>query len=247
MLLLFVAVLFFIIIAISRKRKENFLALIAEEKIKLQQAELNKKDALLRERERIIKDLHDELGGSLNSIRIISDLLLHQKPAPEKMLECIAKISSASKNISHQIKTVVWSLDYEKDSLYSLIEFIKHYANELLEYSTISLSVIEQHHAVDIPVSGLFRKNVFLVVKESLNNATKHSNATTLLLEMKLSENAFLLKIRDNGVGIKKINPFGNGLKNMSKRMEEIQGNFEITGEDGTSIQISVPLPVSSL
>ena len=207
------------------------------------QEELEKQISINQERERIIKDLHDDLGGSLNSIRLITDLILNQKLSEDKVHECVTKISNTSKNISQQIKTVIWSLDNEKDSLFNLIEFIKHYSIEFIEFSSIELTIVDIYNYENISINGFFRKNVFLTVKESLNNILKHANASKINLEIHVIENILKIEIKDNGSGIEKINPEGNGLKNMKNRIREINGELSFLNNNGTQICIHVPLP----
>lgn len=206
------------------------------------QDELEKQISINQERERIIKDLHDDLGGSLNSIRLITDLILNKKLNDEKVHECVTKISNASKNISQQIKTVIWSLDNEKDSLFNLIEFIKYYSIEFIEFSSIELTIVDKYNYENISINGFFRKNVFLTVKESLNNIIKHADASKIILEIQVIDKILKIEIKDNGNGIEKVNPDGNGLKNMKKRIAEINGDLSFLNNNGTQICIHVPL-----
>lgn len=207
------------------------------------QEELEKLKSINSERERIIKDLHDDLGGSLNSILIISDLILKQKPSEEKIYECVTKISSTSKTISQQIKTVIWSLDNEKDSLFNLIEFIKYYSLEFIEFSSIELTITDNYNYENVSINGFFRKNVFLIIKESLNNIVKHANASQINIEIQVIDKILRIDIKDNGNGIEKVNPEGNGLKNMKNRITEINGKLTFLNNNGTQICINVPLP----
>lgn len=206
------------------------------------QEELEKQISINQERERIIKDMHDDIGGSLNSIRLISDVILERNLPEEKMYECVTKIASTSKNISHQIKTVVWSLDAEKDSLINLIEYIKHFAFDLFQFSPIELKFTTNLPFEDSFINGFFRKNVFLVIKESLTNILKHSSATNAEIKIEVASEILLIEISDNGIGINNTNPNGNGIKNINKRIIEINGEVTITNCNGTLLKISTPL-----
>lgn len=206
------------------------------------QEELERLKSIHQERERIIKDLHDELGGSLNSIQLISDLILNNNFNQEKQIECVAKISNTSRVVSQQIKTVIWSLDTEKDTLFSLIEYIKQYAILFLSPTSINLIFQNCYSENDIAVSGFFRKNIFLAVKEILNNCVKHSNASEIAISISNDSNLLLITIHDNGKGIQNNNPFGNGLKNIKNRIESINGNLSINNSNGTLINFNAPL-----
>lgn len=242
LLLLFIGGVFFLLLLISRKRKLNFQHLIIEEKIKSQNLEIEKKNIVIKERERIIRDLHDDLGGSLSSIQLMSDLIINHKLEEGKLKESITKISETSKNISQQIKTVVWSLDSEKDTLQNLIEYINYYSRDFFQPTSISFefnnSISENHF-----ISGFLRKNIFLVLKEALTNIIKHSNATKVSLDIKATMDSIYITIADNGIGIENINHFGNGLKNMKNRIAEINGTIFIQNCEGTLINIEVILP----
>jgi two-component system, NarL family, sensor histidine kinase DesK len=241
LLLIFIGGIFLLLLLISRKRKLNFQQLIMEEKIKSQNLEIEKKNILIKERERIIKDLHDDLGGSLNSIQLIGDLIMNHDLEEIKLKESIAKISNTSKNISQQMKTVVWSMDSEKDSLLNLVEYINYYSKDFFQPTAIQFE-FTNNTIEDKFISGFLRKNIFLVIKEAINNIIKHSNATRASVDFKIVDNTILIAIKDNGIGIEAINSFGNGLKNIKNRIAEINGSITIQKENGTLILIEVGL-----
>ena len=241
-LLIFIIGIFFLLILISRKRKLNYQQMIIEEKIKSQNLEIEKKDILIKERERIIKDMHDDIGGSLNSIRLISDVILEHKLPEEKMFECISKIALTSKNISQHIKMVVWSLDVEKDSLINLIEYVNVFTVDLFQYSPIALKLNTNLTFKDYSINGFFRKNIFLVIKESLTNIQKHSLATNAEIKIEVINNNLLIEIKDNGIGFEGTNSNGNGIKNIKNRISEINGHITFSNFNGTKLKIIAPL-----
>jgi signal transduction histidine kinase len=93
-------------------------------------------------------------------------------------------------------------------------------------------------------VSGVKRRNIFLVLKESINNVMKHAKATLVEINIRFENEQMLVEIVDNGKGIdpEKLNQFGNGLKNMQRRMESIGGSFIILNNNGTTIKLEMPL-----
>jgi signal transduction histidine kinase len=92
-------------------------------------------------------------------------------------------------------------------------------------------------------VSGEFRRNIYLTVKEALHNVVKHSQASELTLVIEVGKN-LVIDIQDNGVGFDKnsVRAFSNGLFNMQKRIGEIGGRIEILNQNGTLVKISVPV-----
>jgi signal transduction histidine kinase len=205
------------------------------------QEELEKLKTIHLERERIIKDLHDELGGSINSIQIISSLILNNNLAIEKTIESVVKITEISKSVSQQINMVIWSLDTQKDTLINLIEYIKQYCIQFLEPTNIKLIISNDYDNKNISVSGFYRKNIFLTVKEIINNCAKHSKATKVNLSIITKNDELIISIHDNGVGFHNINPFGNGLTNIEKRIEDINGKLNIEFDNGTNVWFIVP------
>jgi signal transduction histidine kinase len=99
-------------------------------------------------------------------------------------------------------------------------------------------------HIPETDVSGVKRRNIFLVLKESINNVMKHAKATEVEINIRFEGNSMLIEITDNGKGIdsEKLNQFGNGLKNMQRRMEGIGGSFSILNTNGTTVKLEMPL-----
>ncbi len=230
---------------------KNKLELI--EKVKMKEAinqekeklEYERELAVLRaqqeERNRISADMHDELGSGVTAIRLMSEIAIQK--TKENPVEEITKISSSANELMTKMNAIIWSMNTGNDTLASTIAYIRSYASEYLdnfkiEYKINTPSVVPPHE-----ISGSRRRNIFLVVKESLNNIMKHAKASVVEINMTVNH-SFLISIADNGVGISnKINThFGNGLKNMQRRIETIGGNFSIQTGTGTTILIEVPL-----
>lgn len=205
------------------------------------QEELDRVVSINAERERIIRDLHDELGGNLNSIALISDLIVQKNLSENDREEAIARIAGTARHISQQIRTVIWSLDETKDSLHNLSDYIRWYASQFFDLTGVNLTVTDPRDYPDDYVSALFRKNVFLVVKEALTNISKHAKAKTVVIAIVVSNDWLTIDITDDGIGLQ-TNGNGNGLGNMSKRMEEISGRFNVSATHGTTISIAAPI-----
>ena len=93
-------------------------------------------------------------------------------------------------------------------------------------------------------VSGEFRRNIYLVVKEALHNIVKHAQANQVMISFEISKD-LVIRIKDDGIGFDPAHarPYSNGLLNMKKRMTDIDGSLEIKNDHGTTIILSVPLP----
>lgn len=230
-----VADIFLFTLALQRKVADNEKSLI--------NAAIARQQAVAKERERIIADLHDDVGGGLSSIRMMSDLMVLKEGEHPESPNFASKISFTAKDIAQRMNTIIWSLNTENDSLHNFAEYVRQYGVSFFENSDIKFNY---KASADLPentqLSGGQRKNLFLITKESFHNILKHSGATEADVSITLINNKLRLVIQDNGKGLQNNNSFGNGLKNMQKRMNEIGGNFDIHTHNGTVITVSVQL-----
>jgi len=199
---------------------------------------------LYNERDRITADLHDEIGGGLSTIRILSDIHknVNDIDTHKKFAE---KIAEVSEDISQKMRTIIWALKPENDTLNNFIPYINDYAKSYFETTSI-----QYHFSQDIDVAinenkllkNTIRKNLFLCVKEALTNILKHAAATAVYIDIVVNKNNQInIVITDNGKGIYSTNQLGNGMYIMEKRMHEINGKFSSKSESGkTQLQFSV-------
>ena len=188
------------------------------------------------ERNRISADMHDDLGAGVTTISLYSELAkskLANNPIPE-----IEKISTSANDLLNKMNAIIWSMSSSNDLLGNMIAYIRSYALEYFEDTSITCKIDIPENLPNIQVIGEIRRNVFLVVKEALNNVLKHAKATEVNITLIRVEDGLTLYIQDNGVGIdmEKLRQFGNGLKNMKKRMADIHVDFSIENKNGTLI-----------
>jgi signal transduction histidine kinase len=141
------------------------------------------------------------------------------------------------------MNAIIWSMNSKNDSLGNLIAYIRAYSTEYLEGTSVNCKVTIPLDIPEKELSGDKRRNIFLCVKETLNNMLKHSGATGLTIDI-LTDGMLTIRIHDNGRGIdlQKIRQFGNGLQNIKRRMESIGGDFEIKNNNGTETTLTLPL-----
>lgn len=213
----------------------------AENQMKEYEKELAVFKAQQEERDRISADMHDELGSGMTAIRLMSEI------ARNKMKENtpveIEKISHSADEVLNKMNAIIWSMNSGNDTVDNLISYIRSYALEYFENTPINCRVNIPELVDKIEVSGDKRRNIFLCVKETLNNAMKHSSATEISINIVIRERLEIF-ITDNGVGIdlKRLRQFGNGLKNIAKRMESIGGSYKIENHEGTITILTLPL-----
>ncbi len=190
------------------------------------------------ERNRISADMHDDLGAGMTTIRLYSELAktrLEGQVVPE-----LNKISSSANELIDNMNAIIWSMNNQNDSLENMIGYIRRYAMEYLENTGIKPTVQIPEKLPNLVINGTIRRNIFLVIKEALQNVVKHSHASEVIITMSKEPDGFSLVIHDNGKGIdfENLRPHSNGLKNMKKRMEDINLDFKIENHQGTFIRM---------
>lgn len=223
---------------VKRQRDQRQLAALELERLQ-GRTEL----AQLRVRHRLNEDMLMELGTGLEALRIRSALSSSLEQQPEAR-ERMARIAALATELSTGLKHIVWALDSGRSSLAETVRFTTHYAST---YTAQHGLVLHADVPADIPdrlLSMEQRRNIFLVVKEALHNVVKHAQATEVELRIRCGE-AIEVHLADNGQGMADAqgHKAGNGLRNMRKRIEAIGGRFEMRSENGTAIEITVPLP----
>ena len=210
-----------------------------------------RQQATLQERERIVADLHDDVGGGLSSIRMVSDLMLQEskKQNNELIANFAEKISASTKDIAQRMNTIIWSLNIKNDSIRNFAEYVRAYGLEYFEMAPVQFkSTLPNLLPADMELSGEQRKNLFFILKEAFHNTLKHAEAHNCKVEMEVENKKLLISVFDDGLGNKseatEINRgFGNGLRNMQKRMSEINGHLDIQFlNEGTRLFIELPL-----
>lgn len=196
-----------------------------------------------RMRNTIARDLHDDIGSTLSSINIISQMALKDANGSSSHFQRIAQHSSS---MMESMSDIVWSINPSNDSLEQVIGKMKEFAAEMLDPLDIeyTFSGEENLQAVKLDVST--RKNLFLIFKEAINNAAKYSSAKSIKIDFRKVNNSIKLRIQDNGKGFEVQNNFtGNGLKNMKERAKNIQGQLSLKSSVGTGTDLTLSIPIT--
>ncbi len=239
------SIIFFLLGLTYKNRKELITGIKEQEALKLvaEKKEFETQIAVFKaqqeERNRISADMHDDLGAGMTTIRLYSELAkakLAHIPLPE-----IDKISSSADELLIKMNAIIWSMSSSNDTLGNMIAYIRSYALEYFENTGVNCKIVIPENLPNIEVIGEIRRNVFLVIKEALNNILKHAEATEVKITLKRNDIFLTLYIHDNGKGINldDLRQFGNGLKNMKKRMNSIDIEFTIENKNGTLITLN--------
>ena len=212
-------------------------------RLELQRIMLERKQAIEKERTRIATDMHDDLGAGLSQIKFLSEAIGMKRQKQLPIEEEVSSIRSFSDEMIDKMGEIVWALNEKNDTLSDLLSYTRSHAVEYLAQNGIKCHIEEPENFPPINVSGEFRRNIYLTVKEALHNIVKHAQAGDVWIKIETGR-WLVIKITDNGIGINNAssNPFGNGIESMRNRMKELKGNFEVESKGGTSVIIKAPL-----
>lgn len=196
-------------------------------------------------RNSIARDLHDEIGSTLSSIQLNSNLLEKQLQQNTQQVSLLNRIQSASKQAIEMMNEIIWSVQPKNDALDMLFIRMRQYASEILEAAEIAFKfeVLEFTSNVDLPLDK--RKDLLMIFKEAINNLAKYSSASLAHIEISVNKKQFELTIADNGLGFNSLEPTtGNGIKNMKDRSDRLHAKISIESipGHGTSIKLTIPL-----
>lgn len=227
---------------IEKIQEQEAMKLAAEKQ--LYETKIAVLNAQQQERNRISADMHDDLGAGITSIRLYSELAKHK--IDKSALPEIDKISASANELLNNMNAIIWTMSSSNNTLADMVAYIRSYSQEYFENTGVTCKIEIPDHVPDIKVSSQIRRNVYLVVKEALNNILKHAKATTVSIVLKHESAGLTLYIQDNGTGInfEKIRRFGNGLVNMKRRMDEMNIDFLIKNNEGTLIKLHYKLPI---
>ncbi|HEX8333587.1 MAG TPA: histidine kinase, partial [Segetibacter sp.] len=217
-------------------------------KIRNRLKELEKQQAVNEERLRISKDMHDELGTGLTKIALLSEVT-RQGLSQTKKQSSLQEISNTSRQLTQKMGEIIWTLNPGNDTLDNLAAYLKEYIYETAESLSVNIQTDFPDVIPPLKVTNMQRQQIFLVTKEALNNAIKHSCADTISFKLSLLEDKIIFTLADNGKGLKaepavSINGKKNGLRNMPWRMAQAHGEFKIySGDDkGTTVEYNIPV-----
>lgn len=194
-----------------------------------------------RMRLRIASDLHDDVGSSLSAIALRSQMLFERDSENPVMKDDLARLSKITNETIENLRDIIWFVDPKHEQLEDLIQKMQNIAAEMLRDTAYVFRVPVQKRDTRLVMN--FRRHVFLLFKEALNNVVRHSNATNVMISVDVEDGDLLLTVEDNGGGfdadmIKR----GNGIKNMHHRAHLLGGEFRVDGtpDSGTILVFRV-------
>jgi signal transduction histidine kinase len=195
-----------------------------------------------RVRNSIARDLHDDIGSTLSSINILSQVALVEKNGNAQ--NHLQRIGEQSARMMEDLGDMVWSVNPRNDSMRQVITRMREFATEIFEHKGIEYSFVETT-AKELSLNADQRKNLFLIFKEAANNAAKYSQASLVEISLKQQNNILVMQLKDNGLGFNELAAkSGNGLRNLRERAQEIKGTVTLksTIGHGTEVELTLPL-----
>jgi signal transduction histidine kinase/ligand-binding sensor domain-containing protein len=192
-------------------------------------------------RARIASDLHDDIGSTLSSISLLSEIASRQDKE-SALAKALSKIGDNSREVLNSMDDIIWSVNPQNDSLSSLIVRLREFAIPLCESKEILLHLNVEENTYTMKLGMDERRNVFLIAKEAINNAVKYSGCKNLTVTF-VNNNELEIMIQDDGCGFDIALPTTrNGLVNMERRAEQIGANFIIKSEKNVGTLILVKI-----
>jgi ligand-binding sensor domain-containing protein/two-component sensor histidine kinase len=201
---------------------------------------LNRLLELERMRIRIASDLHDDIGSTLTKIAVNSEII-QTTVEKRKVLETSRKIGDMSREIITTLSDVVWSIDTRNDSVGDLIDRMRDFIDTVFPPGSIQIDFQTRGLHFQQKIDQTLRQNIYLIFKEAVNNAAKHSKADIIHIHLTNGEGKFRMEIADNGIGmdLNQDHPGHHGLENMKLRAARIGGDLRIEIQQGTLVTLT--------
>lgn len=227
---------------------------VATRKYRAALARLAQQHAIEQDRSRIAKDIHDDIGAGLTQITLLSEL---GRRAPAQAGAQLERISDAARDLTRAMDEIVWAVDPQRDTLASLMDYISAYAEDFLRAAGIRCRMDFPAALPTMQIDAELRYNLFLALKEVLNNVVKHAQATEVWLHLHLDAKGFKLVVEDNGHGFEAANGAngtngaknttsadrhnsGLGLPNLKVRLEAIGGQCMMESAPGKGTRVEM-------
>lgn len=197
-------------------------------------------------RHRVARDLHDDMGSTLSTINILSSMAKAKMNTDVvRTSEYLSKISDNSQRMMEAMDDIIWSIKPSNDSMQRIAARMREFATSVLEAKDIDLEFNMREDTYDVKLNMEARRDFFLVFKEAINNAAKYSCADKVTVAVTMENRKLILVVSDNGRGFDMDEENdGNGLGNMTKRTDHMNGKLSIQSKKGSGTTVTVTIPL---
>ena len=219
---------------------------------------LERQQAIERERARIAKDIHDDLGASLTRITMLAQSVRGETQIPEYVSANLERIHGTARELTRSMDEIVWAVNPRHDTLDSLASYLSRFAYDFLSAANIRCRLDVPLQFPAWPLTAEVRHNLFLAFKETLHNVISHAAASEVRVVLKLEAQKIILTVTDNGCGFDAVQSDlisppkpdrisqGDGLANIRRRLAEIHGGCEIQSVPGLGTTVKFTVPVQA-
>jgi len=232
----------------------GIVRVVSHRRLRRALAKSEQQQSLERERMRIARDMHDEMGSKLTKLSFLSEHAKMDAESAGPLAGKIESIANTSRELLQTMDEIVWVVNPRNDTVEQLAAYLSHYADEYFQNTSVECDIRLPRAIYNHPLSSEARHNLFLAFEEALNNVLKHAAASKVKIEMMVSQPEFEIKVVDNGRGFNmpaasasRVQPrgtgngrSGNGLRNMRQRLEDIGGECLIRSEPGSGTTVSM-------
>jgi signal transduction histidine kinase len=201
---------------------------------------------LERERARIARDMHDDLGSGLTQLTLLGELVLREMPRDGETRQRLNDLCAKARSLLRSMDEIVWAVNPRRDTVKDFAAFISEFAQEFLAATSVRCRQEVAEELPDVRLELPQRRNLLLAVKEAIRNAARHSGADEVTLKVRVADNFLSVAVEDNGRGFSPADAreTRNGLANMKQRLADIGGTFEMQSSPGKGCRVSFLLPL---
>lgn len=196
-------------------------------------------------RNRIAADLHDEIGSTLSSISILSEIVAFQQKKNEFKPEIMLQVSNDAREVIDKMDDIIWTIHPENDDFYNLETRLKSFAIPLFESKDIDFKFDFSPELEAVKIDMGKRRDIYLILKEAINNLVKYSECKTAFIKGMIEDKKLIMSILDDGIGFDTLaESVRNGQKNMRSRATKIGASLTINSTigQGTEVKLEVSL-----
>jgi signal transduction histidine kinase len=219
---------------------------IARRRLARQLAELERRQELDRERARIARDMHDNVGARLTQLTVMHELFAAQHPVSESALGQLNELTTTARAAVAALDEAVWAVNPRNDTLQNVADYLCHAAVDYLTPLKIACRQRVPDARPEREVGAQKRHEHFIAFKEALQNVVKHAGATEVILTLRFSSPDLIIYVDDNGRGLDtELAGIGkDGLLNLSTRLSSVGGSCEVASrkEGGTRVEIRITI-----
>jgi signal transduction histidine kinase len=208
---------------------------------------VNMQNVVRRERSRIARDIHDDVSAELTELRLLADEAQALLPPGSEPAAVVQSVCEKMRQLSRSISEIVWMVNSQRDTFRNFVSFVCKYAEVFLQPAFIRCR-LDIEEMPDSPCDLGVRRNLFLAVKEALNNAVRHSQATEITLRIRRQGQDAVVSIEDNGKGfdLARANRERDGVASMKGRARDVGGDCAIVTREGAGCRVTFTVPLAA-